>query len=378
MADATETKSQTPPTIAPNQQQTPASKPAAKVTPPPKNVRSHTLPLLLLALLTTFITGMMYTVSPLNYRVGNVLPTKPTLFLNPTETPTPPSNAITIKTQQTAYINQRLDYSLNYPTSWNHAEYSRKFAYIEKADGTAFIPGSETSVPDGNNALVSIEAENNNNNLSLDEYLSKYIFCNEAQATHCTVKTYGQPITIGGLQGEIASISGSTPTQLAVVANNNKIYSFRLMMNAYKKMYNTNQRQQLFNGILSSFQFIDEPTPTPNDTGIVGKITVKVCNQDDDQYNPPGTTPTPCIRPYVASVIIKSEDGSRDLGQYISNSQGLFSLNVPVGNYIVQPVPGPAPTGVDGVSLPVSAPFQKVTVLNHKMSPVFINYIKSF
>jgi hypothetical protein len=77
------------------------------------------------------------------------------------------------------------------------------------------------------------------------------------------------------------------------------------------------------------------------------------------------TEASPCLAPYEARLVILDPDG-RVVGEVTSAVDGSFSIQLPPGDYVVQPSPG-------GDPFP-SAEARTVTVVAGEMSEVEIDY----
>ena len=96
-------------------------------------------------------------------------------------------------------------------------------------------------------------------------------------------------------------------------------------------------------------------------SGIEGTILISpVCPVE---RNPP--LPECAPKPYQATVIVKSADGTRQVARFSSDSDGRFSVALDPGKYLLVPSNGePYPR----------APSQVVRVEPHKFAQVSINY----
>jgi hypothetical protein len=98
--------------------------------------------------------------------------------------------------------------------------------------------------------------------------------------------------------------------------------------------------------------------PTDGPSGITGVVLV-----GPDCRRP--TEASPCLVPYQARLVILDPDG-RIVGEVTSGSDGSFRIELPPGDYVVQPSPGGDPYP--------RAEARSVTVVNGEMSEVEIDY----
>jgi hypothetical protein len=102
------------------------------------------------------------------------------------------------------------------------------------------------------------------------------------------------------------------------------------------------------------------PIPLPEDgtTGIEGTITL-------GPLAPVTREGEPNERPYEATVLVRTADGSREVTRFRSDADGRFHVPLIPGGYVLEPVGGnPLPT----------APSQTVTVEKGAFSRVLIQY----
>jgi hypothetical protein len=98
--------------------------------------------------------------------------------------------------------------------------------------------------------------------------------------------------------------------------------------------------------------------PVDGPSGIVGIVLVgPECRRPSEA--------SPCLVPYAARLVILDPDG-RIVGEVTSGSDGTFRLEVPPGDYVIQPSPG-------GDPFP-RAEARTVTVVAGEMSEVEIDY----
>jgi uncharacterized membrane protein len=104
----------------------------------------------------------------------------------------------------------------------------------------------------------------------------------------------------------------------------------------------------------------ETPSPTELDSGIQGIVLLgPVCPTDS------GESPSPCLTPYVANLVITDTDGNV-VTRVTSGADGRFEVLVPPGDYVIQPDNGP-----DGN--PSSIP-QPVTVAPDEFEEVEVDY----
>lgn len=98
--------------------------------------------------------------------------------------------------------------------------------------------------------------------------------------------------------------------------------------------------------------------PSGGPSGIVGIVLVgPECRRPSEA--------SPCIVPYAARLVILDPDG-RVVGEVTSGPDGTFRIELPPGDYVVQPSPG-------GDPFP-RAEARSVTVVAGEMSEVEVNY----
>jgi len=102
------------------------------------------------------------------------------------------------------------------------------------------------------------------------------------------------------------------------------------------------------------------PSTQPSDgpSGISGVVLV-----GPDCRRP--TEASPCLVPYQARLVILDPDG-RIVGEVTSGSDGRFHIELPPGDYVIQPSPGGDPYP--------RAEARSVTVVAGEMSEVEIDY----
>jgi hypothetical protein len=113
-------------------------------------------------------------------------------------------------------------------------------------------------------------------------------------------------------------------------------------------------------GLAGCTPFGGEPTSAPTDgpSGIGGIVLV-----GPDCRNP--SEASPCLTPYEARLVILDPDG-RVVGEVTSGPDGRFRIELPPGEYVVQPAPG-------GDPFP-RAEARTVTVVAGEMSEIEIDY----
>ncbi len=98
--------------------------------------------------------------------------------------------------------------------------------------------------------------------------------------------------------------------------------------------------------------------PSGGPSGIVGIVLVgPECRRPSEA--------SPCLVPYEARMVILDPDG-RVVGEVTSGPDGTFRIELPPGDYVVQPSPG-------GDPFP-RAEARSVTVVAGEMSEVEVNY----
>ncbi len=105
---------------------------------------------------------------------------------------------------------------------------------------------------------------------------------------------------------------------------------------------------------------VDDTTadPTGGPSGIVGIVLVgPECRRPSEA--------SPCLIPYEARMVILDPEG-RVVGEVTSGPDGTFRIELPPGDYVVQPSPG-------GDPFP-RAEARSVTVVAGEMSEVEVNY----
>lgn len=48
-------------------------------------------------------------------------------------------------------------------------------------------------------------------------------------------------------------------------------------------------------------------------------------------------------KPYQATILVKTEDGSREVTRFTSDANGQFRVALPPGTYLLEPIPGGSP-----------------------------------
>ena len=85
--------------------------------------------------------------------------------------------------------------------------------------------------------------------------------------------------------------------------------------------------------------------PAPTDTGIAGRILLgPTC-----PVVRPGMEDECADKPYQATIVVKTANGSHEVTRFQSDSKGLFRVPLRPGTYLLEPVPG-------GPILPHAAP----------------------
>lgn len=97
-------------------------------------------------------------------------------------------------------------------------------------------------------------------------------------------------------------------------------------------------------------------TLTSGITGIVelGPIQLGYCRNNE-----------PCTKPYQATIIVKTADGSKEITKFTSDANGKFSVKLAPGTYLLEPI--------SKSILPQGKP-QTVKVESNKFTEVIIRY----
>jgi hypothetical protein len=103
------------------------------------------------------------------------------------------------------------------------------------------------------------------------------------------------------------------------------------------------------------------PTATARaDTGIRGTVILgPTCAVEQE-------TQSPCLTPLAAVLVVRSKDGSTEVGRVTSSADGRFELVLPPGEYVILPEPGEN-------GFPVAQP-QDITVRAGEFTDLEINY----
>ncbi|GAB4252921.1 MAG: hypothetical protein Kow00122_10740 [Thermoleophilia bacterium] len=102
-----------------------------------------------------------------------------------------------------------------------------------------------------------------------------------------------------------------------------------------------------------------EPLPGSGDSGISGLVLL-------GPLTPVSEEGLPTSRPYAATIVVRSADAGDEITRFRSGTDGRFSVSLPPGEYLLDPVPG-------GDPLP-RAIRQKVSVEPHRYTVVTIEY----
>lgn len=81
----------------------------------------------------------------------------------------------------------------------------------------------------------------------------------------------------------------------------------------------------------------------------------------------PQKTGESCIKPYQATVFIRSKDGAKEITHFISDKEGQFKVELPVGDYLLEP------TATGSAQFPHASP-QLVHVEKNKYTEIIIGY----
>ncbi len=159
----------------------------------------------------------------------------------------------------------------------------------------------------------------------------------------------GGEISIGNVSGKVFANTRcgvSETTEIHFVKNNV----------GYVVGFNGELDQNFLNQFLSAFKFSD----TMSGTGISGKIILSPTCGGPQQAG------ENCTKPYKATVIVKNKNG-KEITRFTSNDNGVFSVKLQAGIYILEPV------NKTNDIYPVGKP-QEVKVTDGKMTDVTIIY----
>lgn len=81
----------------------------------------------------------------------------------------------------------------------------------------------------------------------------------------------------------------------------------------------------------------------------------------------PEKTGESCVKPYQATVLVKSKDGAKEITRFSSDKDGQFQVDLPVGQYLLEP------TATGSGRFPRTSP-QLVGVEENKYTEIIIGY----
>lgn len=239
-----------------------------KPLPPPlfieksQNILLLIIPLSLILIIIVFIISNKKPPAPVQ-SVQQISPaeTNPAVSGLPVKIPTPMPNWKT-------YTNNKLNFSLNYPTDWIVQEFLTPYP---SSEGKRFIYGL-TLLPLTTSDPFMIELEKNKNNSNLEDYINHYILCrnyNPVLMDGCPTGTSGSDIFFNGIKArKLTNVGEHRGDTVIVLLKDNYFYSFYM---PFAKV-NDNDRQ-IFDQILTTLTL-----QTPDITPAVSENTAAFVN----------------------------------------------------------------------------------------------------
>lgn len=286
---------------------------------------------------------------------------KPQVLVSSTPQPTQINETASWKT----YTNNQYGYSIKYPSEANMSIDTYGGGYMTGGNMHRFnFIFPEELVGQNNRNNFVIEIEDNRLNLNTKEVIDNYVeriknYKDVVGGTKIIIESLNKslrPYTNNEINGLIGSYGWWTFHPVLVEAKNGKIYTFYMPESG---RYPNDDTLKLFDQILSTFKFL--PTSLMSEeSGIKGKVVLSSTCSLAEQWK------TEChAKPVQSTVLVKTDDGIKELSRFTSDIQGNFTVALSPGSYLLEPVLKD--------NLPFGRP-QTITVEKGKFTQVTISY----